>query len=185
MNNRLPHLKAVVHEAHAAVGRHERAAAERALEAGAALIEARAIVGHGGWSSWLAESAIPQRSAQRYMALARGGPEPASVANLGLAEAARLAGLGHRLWPKDDRIRHAEGLDGDHFAEACWQRVEGGRVAYSATHLIGGTSPLVLRYPAISKPWLLGLFHDGFPSLEGQIMCQLPEDVWELLERSA
>jgi len=86
--------------------------------AGAALIEARAIVGHGGWSSWLAESAIPQRSAQRYMALARGGPEPATVADLGLAEAARLAGLGHRLWPKDDRIRHAEGLDGDHFAEA-------------------------------------------------------------------
>jgi len=44
---------------------------------------------------------------------------------------------------------------------------------------------LVLRYRAISKPWLLGLFHDGFPSLEGQISCLLPEDARELLERRA
>ena len=183
MSNRLPHLEDAARSAHTAIGTHEKAAAEKALQAGAALIEAKPLVKHGQWKSWLAGTGIPERSAQRYMALARGGLKSAIVADLGLAEAARLAGLGYRLWPGDDRIHHAEGVEEDHVAEAIWLRQADGSIMYTARHVIGSEPAVCVQYPSITKPWLLGLFHDGFPSLGGQIRCLSSEDAEVVINR--
>lgn len=176
MSNRLPHLEASARAVHKAIGAHEKAAATKGLEAGAALVEAKALVRHGEWKSWLSGTGIPERSAQRYMALTRGGLESAIVADTGVAEASRLAGLGNRFWPGDDRVLHAEGVEEDHVAEAIWLRQADGSVTYAARHVIGREPALYVQYPSISKPWLLGLFHDGFPSLAGQIQHLSLED---------
>jgi hypothetical protein len=183
MSNRLPHLEASARAAHKAVGAHDKAAATKALEAGAALVEAKALVRHGEWKSWLSGTGIPERSAQRYMALTRGGLESAIVADLGVAEASRLAGLGNRFWPGDDRVLHAEGVEEDHVAEAIWLRQADGSVTYAARHVIGREPVLYVQYPSISKPWLLGLFHDGFPSLAGQIQHLSLEDAAAVINR--
>ena len=183
MSNQLPHLEQAARAAHTAIGAHEKAAAEKALQAGAALVEAKSLVKHGQWKIWLAGTGIPERSAQRYMALARGGLKSAIVADLGLAEAARLAGLGHRLWPEDDQVHHAEGVEENHVAEAIWLRQADGSITYAARHVIGWESALCVQYPSITQPWLLGLFHDGFPSLAGPIRCLSPEDSAAVINR--
>lgn len=183
MSNRLPHLKASARAAHLALGAHETAAAARALEAGAALVEAKALVIHGAWKSWLSGTGIPERSAQRYMALTRGGLESAIVADMGVAEASRLAGLGYRIWPEDDRAVHAQGVEEDHVAEAIWLRQADGSVTYAARHVIGRDPALCVQYPSITKPWILGLFHDGFPSLAGQIQQLSREDAAAIINR--
>lgn len=183
MSNRLPHLKDSARAAHNAVGAHEKAAAARALEAGAALVEAKALIRHGAWKSWLSGTGIPERSAQRYMALTRGGLESAIVADMGVAEASRLAGLGYRFWPGDDRVLHAEGVEEDHVAEAIWLRQSDGSVTYAARHAIGRESALCVQYPPITKPWLLGLFHAGFPSLPGRIQQRSREDAAAIINR--
>ncbi len=183
MSNRLPHLEQAARAAHTAIGAHEKAAAERALQAGAALVEAKSLVKHGQWKIWLAGTGIPERSAQRYMALARGGLKSAIVADLGLAEAARLAGVGHRLWPGDDWVHHAEGVEEDHVAEAIWLRQADGSITYAARHVIGSEPALCVQYPSITQPWLLGLFHDGFPSLAGPIQYLSPVDSAAVINR--
>ena len=53
MSNRLPILAVEVRRAHADVGDAEKVAAERAIVAGHALIEAKSLVGHGNWLVWL------------------------------------------------------------------------------------------------------------------------------------
>jgi hypothetical protein len=183
MNNRLPHLEASARAAHKAVGAHEKAAAAKALEAGAALVEAKALVRHGQWKYFLTGTGIPERSAQRYMALARGGLESAIVADMSLAEAARLAGLGYRLWPRDDRVHHAAGVDDDHVAEAIWLRQPDGSITYIARHVIGSEPAVCVQYPPITRPWLLGLFHDGFPSQDGQVRCLAPGEATGVVNR--
>lgn len=183
MSNRLLHLEDTARSSHTSVSTHAKAASEKALQAGAALIEAKSLLKHGQWSNWLAQTGIPERSAQRYMAIAKGGLNSAIVADMGLAEAARLAGLGHRLWPTDDRIRHAEGIDDQHVAEAIWSRQADGSIRYSARHRIGSAPALFVQYPPVAQPWLLGLFHDRFPDIFGQIYCLSPEDAEVVVNR--
>lgn len=54
-----------------------------ALAAGHKLIEAKADCGHGHWLPFLARAGVPERKAQRLMALARTGLKSDSVTDLG------------------------------------------------------------------------------------------------------
>jgi hypothetical protein len=87
--NRLPALAAEIRAAHAAANAAAKVSAERAMEAGAMLIEARRLVPHGHWADWLRENVgFSERSASRYMRLVRGGFDSATVADLGVRAAA-------------------------------------------------------------------------------------------------
>jgi len=72
IHNRLPVLAAEIRAAHDDVRRGALVVAERALSAGHALVEAKALVAHGEWAEWLAANAqFSERTARRYMTLAR------------------------------------------------------------------------------------------------------------------
>jgi hypothetical protein len=87
-HNRLPGLASATREASSRARRNALAAATAALEAGHKLIEAKALVRHGEWSAWLrTHRGLSERTAQRYMRLARQGLKPATVAVLGIAAA--------------------------------------------------------------------------------------------------
>jgi hypothetical protein len=87
-NNRLPVLAHEIRLAHEAALSAAKYSAERALEAGNLLLEAKASVGHGQWLAWLEKNVgISERTAQRYMALARSGIKSDTVADLGMASA--------------------------------------------------------------------------------------------------
>lgn len=87
-SNRLPILAAEIRKAHADVQEAAKTAAERAIEAGHALIEAKELLKHGEWLPWLREHCeLPERTAQAYMRLARSGIKSATVADLGLKAA--------------------------------------------------------------------------------------------------
>jgi hypothetical protein len=94
-SNRLPHLAAVANDAHERAAQSLRTATECAREAGDALIEAKAAVGHGGWSAWLKENfKAGERTAQRYMRVAKHWSEITAkttcVSDLSVNEALRL-----------------------------------------------------------------------------------------------
>jgi hypothetical protein len=90
MSNRLPVLAAEIRIAHAGVEAAAKTAAERAIEAGNALLEAKELVNHGEWLPWLKEHCeLPERTAQFYMKIARLGLESATVAEIGLKAAAK------------------------------------------------------------------------------------------------
>jgi hypothetical protein len=88
--NRLPMLAAEIRKAHADVHDAAKTAAQRAIDAGHALIEAKELVQHGQWLPWLRENcALAERTAQLYMKIAKSGLESATVADLGLSGAAK------------------------------------------------------------------------------------------------
>jgi Protein of unknown function (DUF3102) len=83
--NRLPVLAAEIRRAHADVQEAAKTAAEHAITAGHALIEAKELVKHGEWLPWLKEHcALAERTAQLYMKIAKSGLNSATVADLGL-----------------------------------------------------------------------------------------------------
>jgi hypothetical protein len=92
-HNRLEALAGDIRQAHAESRASAEQAAERAIAAGHALIEAKDLVQHGEWASWLEKNAgFSERTARRYMQLARSGLKTATVADLGIrAAAASLA----------------------------------------------------------------------------------------------
>jgi hypothetical protein len=65
----------------------------KAIDAGIALIEAKKLVGHGGWLRWLKECGLSDRTAEVYMTCARNRgllePKIAATANMTLAGALR------------------------------------------------------------------------------------------------
>jgi hypothetical protein len=70
--NRLPVLAVMIKSAVEASRNHARATVASAIKAGAALIEAKALVPHGGWLDWLkANVEMSERTAQVYMRLAK------------------------------------------------------------------------------------------------------------------
>jgi hypothetical protein len=84
--NRLAVLAAEIQEADARCRRSIEAAATAAIEAGHKLNEAKELVGHGNWLPWLRDYChLSERSAQRYMRIARSGVISAIVADLGVA----------------------------------------------------------------------------------------------------
>ena len=88
-SNHLPILAAEIRRAHADVQEAAKTAAEHAITAGHALIEAKALLKHGEWLPWLRENcALAELTAQLYMKVARSGLESATVADLGLKFAA-------------------------------------------------------------------------------------------------
>ena len=90
-SNRLPVLAQEIKAAHEGVQDAARTAAERALEAGHALIEAKTVLGHGQWFPWLKEHVgFSDRTAQLYMRIAKLGLESETVADLGVKAAAKV-----------------------------------------------------------------------------------------------
>jgi hypothetical protein len=88
-SNRLPVLAAEIRRAHADVQDAAKTAAERAIDAGKALLEAKELVKHGEWLPWLRENcALAERTAQLYMQLAKKRVPPDAIASLGLSAAA-------------------------------------------------------------------------------------------------
>ncbi len=84
-SNRLPVLAEEIKRAHTGVMDAAKTAAERAIEAGNALIEAKSLVKHGQWLPFLKEHCErPQRTAQLYMKIAKLGLESATVADLSI-----------------------------------------------------------------------------------------------------
>lgn len=88
-SNRLPELAAQIRVAHSGVEAAAKIAATRAIEAGQALIEAKALLKHGQWLPWLREHCgLSERTAQLYMKIVRLGFKSETVADLGLKAAA-------------------------------------------------------------------------------------------------
>jgi Protein of unknown function (DUF3102) len=85
-SNSLADLAALIQHEHQAVSHALKRGLEHAIAAGKLLIEAKERLRHGQWLSWLKEHCqIPERSAQRYMALARYAPaKSGNVADLTL-----------------------------------------------------------------------------------------------------
>lgn len=64
------------------------------MEIGARLIEAKSLLSHGEWLTWLSEKVeFSERSAQNYMRLAREWSNPQALADLGAAKALALLSL--------------------------------------------------------------------------------------------
>lgn len=92
-SNRLPVLADTVRRAHAGSLESAKTAATFAMEAGAALIEAKALMKHGQWLPWLKKHCgLSPRSAQGYMQLARAGngEDAQRVAHLPIREALKV-----------------------------------------------------------------------------------------------
>jgi hypothetical protein len=94
----LADLVATIKNLHAAVVEASRNVVMKAIDAGTALNEAKAKVGHGRWLSWLKQNCgLSERRAQDYMKLAtnrhkiEAKMKSAAIADLTLKEALRLA----------------------------------------------------------------------------------------------
>jgi hypothetical protein len=106
-SNRLPVLAAEIRRAHADVQEAAKTAAEKAIQAGHALIEAKELVKHGEWLPWLRENcALAERTAQLYMKIARSGLKSATIADMGLKFASD-AMLVHWADPWDEQPEEA------------------------------------------------------------------------------
>ena len=101
-NNRLAILGADVEAAHSAFVGFQKSAAEKALEIGRALNEAKPLVPHGKWGAWLSAHNIPARTASRCMALAREGFESAIVAVFGFGKCEEFIKAGAELKPREN-----------------------------------------------------------------------------------
>lgn len=92
-DNRLPTLADKASQEHSDSLKHAEKAVGHAIAAGEALIEAKELCKHGQWGKWLADTGIPERTAQRYMRLHHSGLKSATMADLGgIAEADRFIG---------------------------------------------------------------------------------------------
>jgi hypothetical protein len=101
MSNRLPILAAEIKQAQEDIDKASVTVAVNALAAGNALIEAKALVKHGEWLPFLKEAGVQERTAQRYMTLARSGLKSDTVTDLGGIKAA-LHYLSQRRLPAAD-----------------------------------------------------------------------------------
>lgn len=160
-SNRLPVLADEIRQAHLDVERAATTAAEKALDAGRALIEAKALCGHGRWLPWLHTAGIPERSAQRYMLLCRGGFKSAVVADLGLAKAEHYAKTGLNMMPATDRAVQAIGYDKDGPEQSLtyWWRAADGLAGYWHCTVFGAQE-FYVEPKAPVPPWLLAAIHE-------------------------
>ena len=82
----------------------KRAGGEAILTIGRCLIEAKDMLSHGEWRSWLEEGVeVSERSAQRFMRLAREGSNPTALSDLGATKALTLLAL-----PPEEREQFME-----------------------------------------------------------------------------
>lgn len=82
-DNRLPELAVQIRRAHADVQEAAKTAAQKMIEAGRGLIEAKELCAHGQWLPFLKEAGVHERTAQRYMKLAASNLESDTVSLLG------------------------------------------------------------------------------------------------------
>jgi hypothetical protein len=101
-SNRLAVLAAEIEQADSKFRRSAEQAATAAVEAGTRLIEAKELVPHGGWALWLSDNvpAMSERTARRYMQIARSGLQIGHVAEMGIRAAAES--LARRNLSEDD-----------------------------------------------------------------------------------
>ena len=161
-SNRLPILASEAKEAHKDVGTFVGMAAAQALKAGAALVEAKTLCGHGKWTAWLKATGISERSAQRYMLMHRAGLKPAIVADLGFAAAERYASLGLKLVPDREaasRVFEDAAGDGITTSLAYWWRAGDEHVRYWCIQNWFDDEVLHLNHTI--PIWLLGAMEDG------------------------
>lgn len=93
-DNYLSSLAADIQAAHIAVGHNAKAMAEHALTAGRLLNEAKDNLQHGEFGSWLRKHlSISERTARRYMTLAKSGVKTDTVADLGINGALDYASI--------------------------------------------------------------------------------------------
>src|SRR5690606_29586927 len=83
LSNSLADLAERVKEATVASALAERTGAEKALEAGGFLTQAKDQCKYGEWLPFLERAGVPERQAQRLMQLARSGLNPTLVSDLG------------------------------------------------------------------------------------------------------
>lgn len=82
----------------------KRTAGEAILDIGTRLIEAKGMLAHGEWLPWLNERVeLSERTAQKFMKLAREWSNPNTLADLGASKALMLLAL-----PAEERDRFAE-----------------------------------------------------------------------------
>lgn len=117
---------------HREIESHNKEAAQKAIKAGQKLVEAKAYVGHGNWASWLAETGLGERTAQRYMQLHRYSLNSDMVTDLGGIGAA-LQWLQPVKLPKKGEILLASAddfaPDGDDLMGFVWKHEKGFHVA--------------------------------------------------------
>lgn len=163
MSNRLPILFGKVTGLHREVLDHTDKAAETAIAAGAALVEAKGLCQHGEWGTWLKSTGLSERTAQRYMKLHKGGCNSAIVADLGIARAERLSSLGLRLWPNNGKGTEISALGDD---SSCYHSASitpfGGNLArYWACYLFPDKTQDFYVIKTVSKPLALGILCEG------------------------
>ena len=105
----LDSLATTVRTAHAAAGHAASNFLEHALTAGDALIAAQGKLDHGQWGDWLrCKCDLKERTAQRYMQLARGRAaleaNPTRVSDLSLRSALKLVGAVGTPRPKETKL---------------------------------------------------------------------------------
>ena len=161
MSNRLPILQASVRDLHKKAQLFALSGAECALEVGKALIEAKALCGHGKWADWLDSAEIPARTAQRYMKLVQSGCKSAIVADLGVVEAERLASLGLQLWPSESRGCEYAVLDVAAMAYCIIAARDDRRAEYFFTRLFDNPADDFWCGMAVTSPIALGVLHDS------------------------
>ncbi len=162
MSNRLPVLKGHIADLHREIRNHTVTAAEKALSAGAALVEARALCGHGQWGPWLREVGVSERTAQRYMLLHKAGCKPAIVADLGWSQAERLCSLGRKIWPRDGFGFEAVGANGDGaFVYVLTLPHEDGTATYWASYLFQNRDQDFWLTRRCGTPVAMGLLWEG------------------------
>ena len=105
-SNRLPIIASSINEHLAAAEQASKRGLEHAIAAGMLLIEAKELVGHGKWLTWLQANcpAVGPRQAQTYMRLARyrhklEGFKNAATAHLTIGAAEALVGRYRPEWP--------------------------------------------------------------------------------------
>jgi hypothetical protein len=110
-SNRMPFLKDTVIALNADLQEFQAALAEKVLAMGTALNEAKETCPHGEWTEFLKSVAMSERSAQRYMRIAKAGLKSATVADLGLNRAEACAGYMLKFWPDVGQARFLAGHD--------------------------------------------------------------------------
>lgn len=90
----------------------KRAGGEAVITIGRGLIEAKALLSHGEWLPWLTERVeYSERTAQRFMLLARDWSNPSALTDLGATKALQLLAL-----PESERdafLRETHQVDGE------------------------------------------------------------------------
>jgi DUF3102 family protein len=124
----------------------ETVAIDKAIHAGNYLVEAKAACRHGEWLSFLTKAEIQERTAQRYMKLARSGLKSDTVSELGGIKAT-LRWLRHMELPA---IGDALAVDVEpDFRALVWQ-VEKGFCLLA----VNSSEMVFMERPISGEPWI-------------------------------